>query len=400
MPEAGLYLAMSHPIVIAVVAGGLIAMSRIGYSRRHEMICFGVSYLAYSLAMVLQVWPPALPRPLNVGLSAVIYLAAVLMFCAALASISDKSYPWRAALVLVVVAICLRVYFAYSGASSLYVTATLHMAASLLFLHVVWLSRRLRAGFWADRLLWYSLLLFALTMLPRLMWVIDYKGNEYGVDLSTYWVVTQITFTVFLSVVAMSLMMSVMHRRLLLERELSEIDFLTGLHNRRGLSIKVGERLKGVQYYSLIVIDMDFFKRINDTHGHAMGDQVLVQAADVIRATVRESDLLARVGGEEFVVVMPGTGISDAQTIAHSLQLAFEQTPFGSSRIRITCTVSMGLACFKGDVLLRQGLPFVDELLFEAKQAGRNQVIVHPGVVTDLTRMSTPGSGSSPTFST
>lgn len=387
MHDAGLYLAMSHPIVVAIIGGGLIAISRIGYSRRGEMICFGASYLLYSLAMVLQVWPLTAPYAVNAGLSATIYLSAVLVFCGALASVSDQAYPWGATIALVIVAIVFRICLVYAQSSGAIVMVTLHAAASVLFLHAVWLSRKLRRGFWADRLLWFTLLVFSVSMVPRLLWVMQYKSGTYGFDWTAFWVVTHITFTVFLLLVAMSLMASVMQRRLLLERELSEVDFLTGLLNRRGLSLKARASLKRAHCYALIMIDMDHFKRINDSYGHVVGDQVLMQAAELIRSQVRPGDLSARLGGEEFVVIMPDSDLGQARVVAQQLQQAFERASFGAGRISLKCTASMGVASFAGHVFLRQSLPFVDELLYDAKKSGRNTITVFPDVVIDPGRL-------------
>lgn len=387
MAEAHLFLAMSHPIVVVSIGCGLIAMSRVGYSLRTEMVQFGFSYVLYGVAMLLQVVPLPASWAVNAGVSGFVYLSAVIVFCRTLASIIDKPYPWVFPVVIVCVAVSARVYLAQSGAPGLYVTVSLHAAACVLLLQGLFHSRSLRHGFWADRALWYCILVFALSMLPRLLSIFEHKRDGYGFDMSAFWVVTQITFTVFLILVAMLLIISVMRRRLLVEREISETDFLTGLYNRRGLSLRAGALLKGEPRYALIVIDLDYFKLVNDTYGHVVGDQVLVQVAALFRQTVGSSGLVARLGGEEFLIVLPDVDLQQARNLAQSIRKAVETTPFGGKRARLLCTVSVGVACFDGEVLLRHALPFVDDLLYEAKRTGRNRVVEYPALIRDPGRL-------------
>ncbi len=166
----------------------------------------------------------------------------------------------------------------------------------------------------------------------------------------------------------------------------SVIDPLTGLHNRRYAMpylSGIAERAQAADLpYAVLVIDLDRFKAVNDHWGHTAGDSVLVEVAARLSANLREGDLLARVGGEEFLVGLPDTGLSAAQLIAERLCKAVKATPVRTpSGAVIKVTVSIGLAVgnaqpknateSSADVIDR-----ADHALLIAKSAGRNQVTI------------------------
>jgi len=162
---------------------------------------------------------------------------------------------------------------------------------------------------------------------------------------------------------------------------LAVTDSLTGLYNRRYLTSHL-EGLLGrtgrSRAFSLLMLDLDDFKRINDTYGHEAGDAVLAEFAQRLQRAVRGIDLAARYGGEEFVVLMPDTGLEAAAAVAERLRRAVADAPFTLPRggQMLPVTVSIGVAEARRDdtppMLLRRG----DMALYAAKQAGRNRVVV------------------------
>lgn len=162
-------------------------------------------------------------------------------------------------------------------------------------------------------------------------------------------------------------------------RQIAITDVLTGLHTRRhilelgGLEEKRWRRHKGS--LSLVLIDIDHFKKVNDTYGHATGDEVLKRFAGVCRAVFREIDLIGRFGGEEFLVVLPETRRADACVIAERLrgQTESETTTMQTHGIRIT--VSIGVTeLLETDKSLEHAISRADLALYRAKNAGRNRV--------------------------
>ena len=125
------------------------------------------------------------------------------------------------------------------------------------------------------------------------------------------------------------------------------------------------------------MIDLDHFKRVNDTHGHAMGDEVIRNLARVATASVRETDLVARFGGEELVVVAPHTELGGAAQLAERLRGAFATTEHVLGDVTIRSTASFGVASYEGSGEGPEGLMArADDALYRAKAGGRNRVVV------------------------
>ena len=164
-------------------------------------------------------------------------------------------------------------------------------------------------------------------------------------------------------------------------RERAIRDPLTGLHNRRyfeetagrdaARAVRTGEPL------AVLVIDIDHFKTVNDKHGHAAGDLVLRVLAEILTAGVRDSDLVCRIGGEEFVVLLPGAAMEVALERAEAVRAEFAATPIDpGDGSEIRSTVSVGVAVFRGEGESHEAaLGRADAALYQAKRAGRNRVV-------------------------
>jgi two-component system cell cycle response regulator len=169
------------------------------------------------------------------------------------------------------------------------------------------------------------------------------------------------------------------HRRSL---SLALTDELTGLYNRRYMLAHLNELLaratKGDMQTAVLMLDIDHFKSVNDNYGHPAGDDILRELAARLLRQVRSVDLVARLGGEEFVAVMPETTLSGAAVVAERLRLSVATEPFTvkASGERLTVTISIGVAATDEidegvDVLMKRA----DEALYAAKNGGRNRVI-------------------------
>ncbi len=167
-----------------------------------------------------------------------------------------------------------------------------------------------------------------------------------------------------------------------LEEELKELaitDPGTEVMNRRGLYQAIDEALTlGTSPLSLLIIDLDHFKRVNDTHGHACGDHVLREFVRICMEIVRAGDIVGRLGGEEFAVMLPRTGTDEARRIAERLRQLVEQSviyaPKGGGIIEMTASV--GLAVHRPDEALDAFMSRADGAMYEAKCLGRNRVVV------------------------
>jgi two-component system cell cycle response regulator len=161
---------------------------------------------------------------------------------------------------------------------------------------------------------------------------------------------------------------------------LSITDGLTKLHNHRHFQDELARAFEESQRYqrplSLAMIDIDFFKKFNDTYGHAVGDDVLKRAAELYRSSVRSTDLVARYGGEEFAVMMPETALDDGIAFAEKIRHMIETTPLETQQGALNVTVSLGVASVPHSRIrtAKELIVAADKALYRAKRNGRNQV--------------------------
>lgn len=195
-----------------------------------------------------------------------------------------------------------------------------------------------------------------------------------------------VQFIAFIALMATSLLGSIGFILMVKERADQEImhlamtDCLTQIPNRRALMERAGQamaRRSGLPL-ALLMIDVDHFKRINDIHGHPIGDEVLRQVVERLRGRLRGCDLLGRYGGEEFCVLAPDTDLNGALNLAESLRESIEFTPFITEKGALPVSVSIGMALCPLNTRreLKDILIEADSALYTAKQTGRNKVVV------------------------
>jgi len=176
-------------------------------------------------------------------------------------------------------------------------------------------------------------------------------------------------------------------REALEARAPSTTDALTGGHNRRHFVKQMGRDLQLAQQaqrpLSILIMDLDYFKSVNDRHGYVTGDELLRQFANRVRfALPHDQDWIARIGGEEFVVVLPGTDIDDAIGVAEKLRRLIDATPFHVADVDLAMTISLGVASLGTlerdmEVSAQALLDQADQYLYRSKLRGRNRVS-HP----------------------
>lgn len=157
-------------------------------------------------------------------------------------------------------------------------------------------------------------------------------------------------------------------------------DNLTGLPNREAYNLRLTDEMARYHRYgnplSLIICDVDHFKRINDTYGHLAGDKVLQLIARTLRKRIRDVDFVARFGGEEFVILMPETTAQEAKVAAEKLRQSIEESPFNFKKERVFITMSFGIAEFTKEESADQVFERADRALYKAKETGRNQCVI------------------------
>jgi two-component system cell cycle response regulator len=158
-------------------------------------------------------------------------------------------------------------------------------------------------------------------------------------------------------------------------KKLTETDGLTGLFNRRFIfelmELLVRDSHAEENEFSVIMLDLDDFKKLNDTHGHVFGDRVLEVVARTIQGYARGSDIAGRYGGEEFLVILPGTGLEAAAKVAERIRQGVSELKFDIPGVKVT--ISGGVARFDGDTPTSL-VERADKLLYKAKRGGKNRI--------------------------
>lgn len=173
-------------------------------------------------------------------------------------------------------------------------------------------------------------------------------------------------------------------------RSLAMIDSLTGVFNRRAFMERAEKEFAIAQRnntpLALLMMDIDYFKRINDEFGHPAGDDVLVDVARILDSRLRKQDTLGRYGGEEFCVLLPATDEAGAMTVAETLRKTVENTSLAMERKGISATISIGVSFCPASCNLgfNRLLDDADAALYQAKHGGRNRVVALPGRIGGL----------------
>jgi two-component system cell cycle response regulator len=166
--------------------------------------------------------------------------------------------------------------------------------------------------------------------------------------------------------------------------KLSITDYLTGIYNIRYFYHRLEEEFSRSERYfipiSCMMFDLDYFKKINDTYGHRVGDIILREFAQIVKRHIRKSDVFARYGGEEFILLLPQTSIKGAIVEAERLRAAVKEHQFKNLKEKDVITVSIGIACSPDKNIKDYDdlITFADNALFTAKNKGRDQIVTYP----------------------
>ncbi|MDF1875858.1 GGDEF domain-containing protein, partial [Sulfurimonas sp. SAG-AH-194-I05] len=155
-------------------------------------------------------------------------------------------------------------------------------------------------------------------------------------------------------------------------------DYLTNILNRRAF-FEIADKMSQLAFrskktFSILILDIDFFKKVNDTYGHLVGDDILKHLVQNVLSEIRESDVFARFGGEEFIAFLSDTDEKGAFALAEKIRISIEATPYVDDTLCIPITVSIGASEQRDEKVLASLIKRADEALYRAKDNGRNKV--------------------------
>jgi len=215
--------------------------------------------------------------------------------------------------------------------------------------------------------------------IPELNWYLFVDKQEDGalsdIRQSLY---LNLFICLVVTLVVMLLLHRILHRYQQKIESQATLDSLTGLPNRRGFDLMALKAMQEAQRepkpLAALLLDLDHFKRLNDNHGHLAGDEVLVGFSEDLQSCLRQSDIICRWGGEEFIILLKDTDSLSAQQVAEKIRVLAEQHHYVFSGTPLQTTVSIGLTELQPDDTLHSLIARADHALYRAKQTGRNRV--------------------------
>lgn len=350
--------------------------------RRERYIAFAAgAYLATAAAFLILDVAPVLPMelqrlPANMG-----FLATGMLFAAAIIDRYGLPVPWRAMSVVAAISLAIFAWFLLVDPSIPARIYAISIGAGAIALMIVQALGPVAKPYLIDKVLFGVAALSAANLIIRPIVILTFSGgfDDYvGFQQSIYWTTVQFSQAMVSIIAAISLMVAVAIDMIGELRREADDDQLSGLLNRRGFEATAGSALRrcldGGRPAALLIADLDHFKRINDTHGHAVGDMIIASFGAHVRSIAPAEVVAGRIGGEEFAILFPGAGIEAGRQLAEAVRTGFQAACAGRIPAELHPTVSIGLAAgIPGEGLSRL-MHDADQALYEAKRAGRDRV--------------------------
>ncbi|MEM7661440.1 MAG: diguanylate cyclase [Pseudomonadota bacterium] len=373
--EMDWYFQLLNPLVFLIFAGGFVCIDRMRESR--AALVFASSYVVGSLAFVADmVFQASEDIIVRTAVAALYAITSLLLVCGIWRHYRGPA-PWR---LLVGILIChLGIYASLLAADWPWMRSlSANFGCGVILCFGIAAMRGYRKRF-LDTLLFSVHLTSCVLCFARPIVLAVLVGGELTAEThSEELLLVSLHLVVAAAAVTTGMVLLVVLSRDIFEdlQERSLTDPLTGLLNRRGLEV-AGQRLMRAPSdlpTALIVADIDHFKAINDSHGHAVGDEVIASTARQMSAIVGRSATVSRIGGEEFVVLLPGTDLLEAAELAERIRCAVSASIISSAKGEARWTACFGVAELRRDDDLSSAIMRADHALYLAKSSGRNAV--------------------------
>jgi diguanylate cyclase (GGDEF)-like protein len=351
--------------------------------KRHYLLLLAAAPCLFALGVMIQVFGwPANTAP-NALLSAFFYTSAVLLTAEAILRRSGKRFGLRADAAMLIAVLGGLWYFASVAPNTLVRVYIQNFGYGVILLLAALRLAHLRRGAWGDRALFWMLFAFALHFFPRTILTIGLSApataSAFGASL--FWAALHLSLAVLGAGLALAILAAALSDVIEDLRRERDVDGLTGILNRQGFESRAAAIIAeaGRGSCTLIACDLDHFKQINDRHGHASGDAVLTVFGKLLRLSARATDLVGRLGGEEFAVLLAGATREGAVEFAERLRVELSQAAFEFLPADGRVTASLGIAELRQGESLSQLLARADRRLYRAKAAGRNRTVAGEG---------------------
>ena len=368
-------LSFVGPGILSVFAFGFILVWYFDRKRTYVWL-FSLAIALYSLGAASQIFRTPADAGLNAVFSALLYASGAVALVEGLHRRSGRSLGLARAGFLIALVVMPIGYFFYGERNLLVRVYVLNFGLGAILLYGILTLGELARGRVIDRLAFWAVTIFALHFFPRTMLSLGgWVPTADGFGRSVFWVSLQIVLPVLAVALALILLaLPLVDRMEELGRD-STTDPLTGLLNRRGFEGRAARLMAGRHAWplGLIVCDLDRFKAINDTYGHPVGDAVLRKLGRVLAGAARDRDVVARIGGEEFVVLLANCSAAGAVEFAERLRRTIAAADFPLPEGAARVTASFGVTAHRAGEPLARLVHRADELLYRAKAEGRNR---------------------------
>ncbi len=376
------YFQLLNPLIFGLFAFGFLALNKIQSSRAAQYLA--LSYCFGALAFVGDIiFPTTTDFVTRLPIAALYALTAVFV-SAGFWQYYRGRVPWRFLLSALTIHLTIYGYLIFIESiwpRSIYV----NLGCAFLFSIGLWAMATSTKKRPIDRGL-FALHVFSCALCivrPVALFLMFYTALESAAQREEVFILSLHLLAGVLAVGTGVIMLVMFSQDILQQlRRHSEMDVQTDIYNRRGFEGEARRLLKSpdISPLCLILVDIDHFKRVNDTHGHATGDRVIAELGTLIKAFWRRDSICGRIGGEEFGLILGSTPMSEAIGIAETLRSAFEKTVFDAATGKLSCTASFGVAQYKASDDLEALYARADKCLYLSKRTGRNKVSVE----TDL----------------
>ncbi|WP_274627074.1 sensor domain-containing diguanylate cyclase [Arvimicrobium flavum] len=378
--ENGLYIALLNPSIAFVLGAAFFVLWLNQREHRHVAVV-AAGYAAAAVAFLLQYFTlPAGLLPTRL-LSNALFLVAVSCLAGAIIARYGRRVPVAALTVLTGGGFAAVLWFTFVMPDLTWRILTINFALGGIALVAAFELRAVAKKGFIDKVLYGVAILAAFNFLVRTLIVISLDGpyrSDVGFHQSAYWTTVMLSHAVLSVLIAVSLIVS---KALSLVEELqaeSHTDPLSDLLNRRGFEARAAKALTANRHrgvpMSLVLCDLDHFKVVNDTYGHAAGDRAIMSFADHLRQMAGSGCVLGRIGGEEFAILLPAAGMTAARLFAEGVRASFGGSTIEGLPDRARLTASFGVAVQDGEETLSSMVSRADEALYQAKRNGRDRV--------------------------
>ena len=373
-------LTLSVPAVSLLFAGTFAAIWR-QWRESAYLPGLSIAFLFHALGAMSQLLHFPADSGQNALVSCLLYSLAVLLFAdACLRRVNDRLPKIFGLLALsLILAGC--AYFYYVHRNLLARIYVLNFGYGAIFLVLaVRLNRSARKKL--DHILTWLAVGVGIEFFVRTVWSVKDLGTQNSMVTfarSTFWIWLNLSSLVLVVLLGIVLVMGVMTDVIERFRLQAKVDSLTGLLNRRGFEESAQAKLpeNTLHPISVIAFDLDNFKSINDTYGHAAGDFVLESTSRMLHEHIRKGDVVGRIGGEEFIILLSNTGKAEAGVFAERIRSTLEKMEFGDDvLLPRKITASFGVVEYSPEMSLRAIIERADSKLYDAKKTGRNRVVV------------------------